>query len=60
MVQPFGKETHARVNLSQLALAVDVLSVLGTVALGRRIGQGTHHLGSLAGVQEFQLVDQLR
>src|SRR5690606_27841825 len=52
--QALAEVADAPVDLAQLLLAVAVLGVLGTVALGRGCGQRTHHLGTLEPPQRVE------
>src|SRR5262249_8651754 len=56
--QALGEEADAPVDLAQPFLAVDVVAVLGTVAVARRPRHGLHHLRPLDLDQGPQLVLQ--
>ena len=58
VVQPLGQEAQALVDVTQLPLAIDVLGVLGAVALGGGIGQRGDDLRALLRAQEGQLFRQ--
>ena len=47
VLEPLDEEAHAPVDLAQALLAVDVVAVLGAVAVRRRPRDGLHHLGTL-------------
>ena len=54
-VEALGEKTDSPVDLTQAPLAVDVVAVLGTVAVPRRPRHGRHHLRPLGlpQVQQF-------
>jgi hypothetical protein len=47
VLEPLDEEAHAPVDLAQALLAVDVVAVLGAVAVRRRPRDRLHHLGAL-------------
>src|SRR5690606_35620744 len=57
-LQPLAQVSHASVDLAQPLLAVDVLSILGTIAQSGRIADLLGHPGTLLSPQIIELFPQ--
>jgi hypothetical protein len=57
-VDTLGEELDALVDLAQLLLAVDVLGVLGAIALRRRVGDALDHTRTLHAQEAVELLGQ--
>src|SRR5262245_35642116 len=57
-LQPLAEEADASVDLAQALLAVEIVTVLRAVAVGRRPRHDLHHLGPLLAHERHQLLAQ--
>jgi hypothetical protein len=58
-IETLGEQLHAPIDLAQALLAVDILGILGAIALGGSLGHLAHHLGALDAHQPLQLAGEL-